>query len=78
MSVDAEQRIERLKQKYGTKAIENGMRLRPHDFLDEVERKSAWNGFQKHDICYRLIQGVAVWVVFPIALFINSRMKKDS
>ena len=30
-------RIERLKQKYGAKAIENGMRLRPADFLDEVE-----------------------------------------
>ena len=30
-------RIERFKQKYGAKAIENGMRLRPSDFLDEVE-----------------------------------------
>lgn len=36
MSIDAE-RIERLKQKYGTIAIENGMRLRPDDFLEEVE-----------------------------------------
>jgi 4-carboxymuconolactone decarboxylase len=33
---DAE-RIERFKQKYGAKAIENGLRLRPADFLDEVE-----------------------------------------
>jgi 4-carboxymuconolactone decarboxylase len=30
-------RIERLKQKYGAAAIENGLRLRPDDFLDEVE-----------------------------------------
>jgi len=30
-------RSERFKQKYGAKAIENGMRLRPADFLDEVE-----------------------------------------
>jgi 4-carboxymuconolactone decarboxylase len=30
-------RIERLKKKYGTKSIDNGMRLRPHDFLEEVE-----------------------------------------
>ena len=29
--------IERLKQKYGAEAIENGMRLRPADFLEEVE-----------------------------------------
>ena len=36
MSNDAE-RIERLKQKYGAAAIENGMRLRPDDFLEEVE-----------------------------------------
>lgn len=36
MSIDAE-RIERLKRKYGAAAIENGMRLRPDDFLDEVE-----------------------------------------
>ena len=36
MSIDA-QRIEQLKQKYGAKAIENGMRLRPSDFLEEVE-----------------------------------------
>ena len=33
---DAE-RIARLKQKYDTAAIDNGMRLRPDDFLDEVE-----------------------------------------
>jgi alkylhydroperoxidase/carboxymuconolactone decarboxylase family protein YurZ len=31
------QRIERLKQKYDAAAIDNGMRLRPDDFLDEVE-----------------------------------------
>ncbi len=36
MDRDAE-RIERLKQKYGAAAIENGMRLRPNDFLEEVE-----------------------------------------
>ena len=30
-------RIERLKQKYGADVIENGLRLRPADFLDEVE-----------------------------------------
>src|SRR3954464_325102 len=30
-------RIERLKQKYDAAAIDNGMRLRPDDFLDEVE-----------------------------------------
>jgi len=30
-------RIERLKQKYGAVAIQNGMRLRPDDFLEEVE-----------------------------------------
>ena len=30
-------RIERFRQKYGAKAIDNGMRLRPADFLDEVE-----------------------------------------
>jgi len=36
VSIDA-QRIEQLKQKYGAKAIENGMRLRPSDFLEEVE-----------------------------------------
>ena len=33
---DAE-RIARLKQKYDAAAIDNGMRLRPDDFLDEVE-----------------------------------------
>jgi alkylhydroperoxidase/carboxymuconolactone decarboxylase family protein YurZ len=31
------QRIERLKRKYDARAIDNGMRLRPDDFLDEVE-----------------------------------------
>lgn len=31
------ERIERLKQKYDSAAIDNGMRLRPDDFLDEVE-----------------------------------------
>lgn len=31
------ERIERLKQKYDGTAIDNGMRLRPDDFLDEVE-----------------------------------------
>ena len=31
------ERIERLKQKYSAAAIDNGMRLRPDDFLDEVE-----------------------------------------
>jgi len=36
MSTDPK-RIERLKQKYGSKTIENGMRLRPRDFLEEVE-----------------------------------------
>jgi alkylhydroperoxidase/carboxymuconolactone decarboxylase family protein YurZ len=30
-------RIEQLKQKYGAVAIENGLQLRPDDFLDEVE-----------------------------------------
>jgi len=32
-----EDRIARLKQKYDPAAIDNGMRLRPEDFLDEVE-----------------------------------------
>ena len=32
-----EDRIARLKQKYDPAAIDNGMRLRPDDFLDEVE-----------------------------------------
>ena len=32
-----EQRIARLKQKYDGAAIDNGMRLRPDDFLEEVE-----------------------------------------
>lgn len=32
-----EERIARLKQKYDAAAIDNGMRLRPGDFLDEVE-----------------------------------------
>jgi 4-carboxymuconolactone decarboxylase len=36
VSIDAEH-IERLKQKYGAEAIGNGMRLRPDDFLEEVE-----------------------------------------
>src|SRR4030095_2400689 len=31
------ERIERLKKKYGSVPIDNGMRLRPDDFLDEVE-----------------------------------------
>ena len=31
------ERIDRLKQKYDPAAIDNGMRLRPDDFLDEVE-----------------------------------------
>src|SRR5688572_17570884 len=34
---DKAQRIERLKQKYDPAAIDNGMRVRPDDFLDEVE-----------------------------------------
>jgi 4-carboxymuconolactone decarboxylase len=32
-----EERIARLKQKYDAAAIDNGMRLRPDDFLDEME-----------------------------------------
>jgi len=32
-----EERIARLKQKYDAAAIDNGMRLRPDDFLDEIE-----------------------------------------
>jgi len=36
VSTEAE-RMERLKQKYGAAAIENGLRLRPDDFLEEVE-----------------------------------------
>ena len=31
------ERIEELKQKYGAAPIENGLRLRPDDFLDEVD-----------------------------------------
>ncbi|MGZ8265276.1 MAG: carboxymuconolactone decarboxylase family protein [Burkholderiales bacterium] len=31
------QRVERLKQKYGAEAIDNGLKLRPQDFHDEVE-----------------------------------------
>src|SRR6187455_2649473 len=31
------ERIARFKQKYGAAAIDNGLRLRPDDFLDEVE-----------------------------------------
>jgi 4-carboxymuconolactone decarboxylase len=31
------ERIKRLKRKYDAKAIDNGLRLRPDDFLDEVE-----------------------------------------
>ena len=37
MTTGREERLERLKQKYGADTIENGMRLRPDDFLDEVE-----------------------------------------
>ena len=37
MTTNNESRIERFKKKYGAIAIENGMRLRPDDFLDEVE-----------------------------------------
>jgi 4-carboxymuconolactone decarboxylase len=37
MTTGREERIQRLKQKYGADAVENGMRLRPDDFLDEVE-----------------------------------------
>jgi len=33
---DAE-RVERFKQKYGAAIIDNGLRLRPGDFIDEVE-----------------------------------------
>src|SRR5215210_1440486 len=32
-----EERIAHLKQKYDPRAIDNGMRLRPDDFLDELE-----------------------------------------
>ncbi len=47
------ERIARLKQKYDAAAIDNGMRLRPGDFLDEVEWRDridqhytrAWLGF---------------------------------
>lgn len=35
------QRIEQLKKKYGEAVIANGMRLRPDDFLDEVEWRDA-------------------------------------
>src|SRR5688500_13328102 len=35
------ERVERLKQKYDAAAIDNGMRLRPDDFLDEVEWRDA-------------------------------------
>jgi len=31
------ERIARFKEKYGAATIDNGMRLRPDDFLDEVE-----------------------------------------
>jgi 4-carboxymuconolactone decarboxylase len=37
MTTGREERIQRLKQKYEAGAIDNGMRLRPDDFLDEVE-----------------------------------------
>jgi 4-carboxymuconolactone decarboxylase len=35
--MNTEERIARLKRKYDAAAIDNGMRLRPDDFLDEVE-----------------------------------------
>jgi alkylhydroperoxidase/carboxymuconolactone decarboxylase family protein YurZ len=37
MATGNEERIQKLKQKYGAAAIEDGLRLRPDDFLDEVE-----------------------------------------
>src|SRR3954452_9491869 len=37
MATGNEERIQKLKQKYGAAAIDNGLRLRPDDFLDEVE-----------------------------------------
>ena len=52
-SADAAQRVARLKQKYDSAAIDNGMRLHPDHFLDEVEWRDridqhytrAWLGF---------------------------------
>ena len=37
MATGNEERIRQLKQKYGAAAIENGLRLRPDDFVEEVE-----------------------------------------
>ena len=37
------ERIARLKQKYDAAAIDNGMRLRPDDFLDEATFEACWN-----------------------------------
>src|SRR5918911_3431813 len=41
MTRSDEERVERLKQKYDAAAIDNGLRLRPDDFLDEVEWRDA-------------------------------------
>jgi 4-carboxymuconolactone decarboxylase len=41
MTATNQERIARLKQKYDPAAIDNGLRLRPDDFLDEVEWRDA-------------------------------------
>lgn len=60
-------RIERLKQKYGAVAIENGMRLRPDDFLEEVEWRDRIDQHYTRALARLLItQQISLWITIMI------------
>ena len=71
-------RIERLKQKYGSVTIENGMRLRPDDFLDEVEWRDkidqhytrAWLDFTYGGLFIRKVLDERTRLLVSIAQFL--------
>jgi 4-carboxymuconolactone decarboxylase len=77
MSMDIE-RIERLKQKYGAEVIENGLRLRPRDFLEEVEWRDridqhythAWLDFTYGGLFTRKILDERTLLLVSIAQFL--------
>ncbi len=77
MSTDAE-RIAQLKQKYGAEAIDNGLRLRPHDFIEEVEWRDkidqhytrAWLDFTYGGIFKRKVLDERTRLLVSVAQFL--------
>jgi alkylhydroperoxidase/carboxymuconolactone decarboxylase family protein YurZ len=58
------ERIARLKQKYDATAIDNGMRLRPDDFLDEVE----WRGILDDRTRLLMMVGICLALNEPVQM----------